>query len=69
VSSKKWKNLKTEKLEELKNRELEELKPEKLMLLMHKLWGRMPSCAPVANRRQAGYQPAAGWQPAPHGIS
>ena len=37
------------------------------------LWGRMVSCAPVGNRRvaaigkrrQAGYQPAAGCQPAP----
>src|ERR1017187_7351637 len=36
-------------------------------------WGRMVSCAPVGNRRwsaigkrrQAGYQPAAGCQPAP----
>src|ERR1017187_3830473 len=38
-------------------------------------WGRMVSCAPVGNRRwvasctrrQAGYQPAAGCQPAPQG--
>ncbi len=36
------------------------------------LWGRMSSCAPVANRRPrglAGYQPAAGCQPAPQALS
>src|ERR1035438_7483778 len=41
--------------------------------MLHKLWGRMVSCAPRGNRRllaclqgvPAGYQPAAGCQPAP----
>src|ERR1019366_9515084 len=35
--------------------------------LILSMWGRMISCAPVVNRRwaAAGYQPAAGCQPAP----